>query len=207
MWWVTKFVQDLTGTSATEFHQPLSRTIAHEERQRKGGEFAFERPEQIQILSTCQGQSAHNSFTSCRIVLCCCTRKKIWNKEPPRTRRGPDRTPSPRSPSQRNRVLVGTWGSSWYMSERSQCASHVPRNAEPKGSHQQTQQRSAFAIYQVEEFLLPREIKSSGRNLFNVGNPARAVFLFCVPHGEWYYLEPRKIWVNESAVPRPLFSM
>lgn len=170
-------------------------------------EFAFERPEQIQILTTCQGQSAHHSSTSCKIVLCWCTGKITWNEESPRTRRHPDRTPPPHSSSQRNRVPVGTWGSSWYMSERSQCSSDVPRNAEPKGSHRQTQQRSAFAIYQVKEFLVPWEIKSSERNLFNVGNPARAVLLFCVSHGEWCYLEPRKIWVNKSVVPRPLVSM
>lgn len=47
------------------------------ERERKDGEFAFERPEQIQISSACQGQSAHVILLVLEKLYCAAAQEKI----------------------------------------------------------------------------------------------------------------------------------
>lgn len=85
------------------------------ERERKHGEFVFEGPEQIQISSACQGQSARVILLVLEKLYCAAAQEKAKQLEikvPSRARRDPDRTPTPQPPSQGSKVLVGTQGSS-----------------------------------------------------------------------------------------------
>lgn len=75
----------------------------------------FEGPEQIQISSACQGQSARVILLVLEKLYCAAAQEKAKQLEikvPSRARRDPDRTPTPQPPSQGSKVLVGTQGSS-----------------------------------------------------------------------------------------------